>query len=181
MASRGEKENGSLRHLLSSDHSHHKPPNHQPVVVRVKPDLIPFKVNRTMVNNINICIMTFPQGLTVLMASNDPNKPDNEGLAWVGSYEIYESETRGYIPVIVITFALTQKSLMTKIKKMESLHHASEIIGRGDIVGFINQFRIKEIELLKKENRIEKHYLDCLIGKYTCLTNMLKPGNQRKP
>ena len=143
----------------------------EPIIMKTNPTLEPYKIKFEVRNNIQICIMTFPRGRTVLMAASDPKRPTAEGIAWVVEYTQYLANTRRYQPYSMITLTSTGHSFRTQMMERNTLENACEIICTGNYPCFINPnwAKIKQVEFMKQKNKEQSQYLDMLLRNYTQL------------
>ena len=157
--------------------------NFKPVIIKDYPELRRYKLSFVTIDGMQICKITFPGAMTVMMSLEDPKRPIRDGVAWVGEYAQHLANTRTYEPYTMLTFLPTDHMIKTQIVESNSLRHAREIITRGNYPCFINPNRreIAQLEIMRQRNQELDQYLGALIRRYSTMQYIPRDGIQMKP
>jgi len=103
----------------------------------------PFHISLHTVHNLQLFILTFPRGLTLLMSPSDPKRPTANGVAQLDVHRKFLPTFGKYLHWITFTFQGTGNNVKAQIMLPTRLEAACNLIQGGASACFINcPFRV---------------------------------------
>jgi len=103
----------------------------------------PFHMSIQTVHNLQLLILTFPRGLTLLMSPSDAKRPQSNGIAQLDVHRKFLPAFGKYLHWITFTFQGTGTNVKAQIMLPSRLAAACNLIQGGASACFINcPFRV---------------------------------------
>jgi len=98
----------------------------------------PFELSLRTIHALQLLILTFPRGLTLLMAANDVNRPIVNGVAQLDVHRKFLPAFEKYLHWITFTFPTTGTKVQAQIMLANRLEAACNLIQGGACACFLN-------------------------------------------
>jgi hypothetical protein len=98
----------------------------------------PFEISLRTIHNLQLLILTFPRGLTLLMAATDANRPAVNGAAQLDVHRKFLPAFEKYLHWITFTFPTTGTKVQAQIMLANRLEAACNLIQGGACACFLN-------------------------------------------
>ena len=101
----------------------------------------PFKIRRQELPGVNLTVLTFPRGLTLIINGDDPNQPPSEGIAHLEVHRKFIPIYQKYLHWMTFTIPMVQNKVRAQIMPPNRFEAACEMVKWGAAACFINSNR----------------------------------------
>lgn len=107
------------------------------------------------VDGMEVLVLSFPRGLTILMAANNENRPIANGLAEMSVHRKFITPAAMYLHWVSITFTIGGPKIQAQIMKQDRLSAALAMVRGGAYACFLRS----PLRPLRRERNIRRRKL----------------------